>query len=65
MTLPQLIAYGILSFIGLYLIYIISANLVSLLWFLFKTIFYMALLTAIIWFLYKQGFLNFLIDKYF
>jgi hypothetical protein len=60
MTPQQYIGYGALAIIGLYLAYVVSTSLISLLAVLIKILFYGILLGVIVWFLHKKGFFEFL-----
>jgi len=56
MTPFQLLSYAVLALIGLYLIYLMSISLMSLLWFLIRILIFGGLLGVIVWFLHKKGF---------
>jgi len=63
MSNHNIIGYSILAIIALYLAYVISTNIIWLLWLLIKLIVYSILLVGILWFLYKNGFFKFLQKK--
>ncbi len=58
----QLIGYGALAIVALYLAYMVSTTVVLLFWFLIKALFYGIFLAVIVWFLHKKGFFDFLKD---
>jgi len=63
MSNHNIIGYSILALIALYLAYVISTNIIWLLWLLIKLTVYSTLLVGILWFLYKNGFFEFLNKK--
>jgi len=60
----QFLGYSALIVVALYLGYVVSTTLVSLLWYLAKIVIYGTLLAIIIWYLYQQGFFEFLKKKF-
>jgi len=63
MSNHNIIGYSILAIIAVYLAYVISTNIIWLLWLLIKLTVYSTLLVGILWFLYKNGFFEFLKKK--